>query len=58
MKISRRELALSTFLPAALPSAAPAQEPEDPKTELQRNSEFLARIRVAMSVEPAFQFKA
>lgn len=58
MKISRRELALSSLLPAALPSSAAAREPEDPQAELQRNSEFLAKIRVAMSVEPAFQFKA
>jgi hypothetical protein len=69
MKITRRKLAAAALAPAALlaqtPPQAPPPIPANPAEELaaaraqnQRNSAALDKFTVAMSTEPAFQFKA
>jgi hypothetical protein len=62
MKITRRKLAamLAASAPAALaqtqpPSGDPLQAAKD---RIKANGDALAKESVAMSTEPAFQFKA
>jgi len=55
MKVTRREL--STL---ALAAAAPAQNTDDSKAareNLQRNAQAMAKVKVPVETEPAFQFK-
>ncbi len=67
MKITRRKLAGTVFAPGALMAQAPGPKPlpRTPDEELsaaraqnQRNAEALDKVRVPMSEEPAFVFKA
>ncbi|HTM51673.1 MAG TPA: hypothetical protein VL285_23425 [Bryobacteraceae bacterium] len=63
MKISRRELASLAVAGAAAaqtqerPPAA-ADELEQARRQLARNSEALLKHEISMAAEPAFQFKA
>ena len=68
MKLTRRKLAAAIVSAAALPSAAPEPAPspqadaaDDAKLardRLNANAAALARVKLPMSTEPAFQFKA
>jgi hypothetical protein len=66
MKLTRREAAALLGAPAvpALPqaSAAPAETPEQllaaARNRLRRNLETLAKTRLPIATEPAFQFRA
>jgi hypothetical protein len=59
MKITRRTLALSVLTGAASaqPPAAP-DELEQARKQVELTSQILLKHEVAMSAEPAFQFKA
>jgi hypothetical protein len=67
MKITRRKLGAALIAPAALLAQPPAPPPipSNPEEELaaireqnRRNAQALDEVRVPMTVEPAFQFKA
>ena len=67
MKITRRELAAAALVPAALAAqtqnpppipANPADELAAARAQNQRSSAALEKFPIAMSAEPAFQFKA
>jgi hypothetical protein len=59
MKITRRTLALSALAGAASaqPTAA-SDELEQARKQVELTSQVLLKHEVAMSAEPAFQFKA
>jgi hypothetical protein len=59
MKITRRTLALSALAGAASAQpTAPPDELEQARKQVELTSQVLLRHEVAMSAEPAFQFKA
>jgi hypothetical protein len=65
MKITRRRLGMAVIAPAALAAQTPAPIPSTAEEELaaarqqnKLNAQALDKFRVAMAVEPAFQFKA
>jgi hypothetical protein len=59
MKITRRTLALSAFAAAAPAQQATApDELEQARKQVEANSQALLKFEIAMSAEPAFQFKA
>ena len=66
MKITRRKLAASALASAAAlaqtPPPAPAESPEEllkaAREQVKRTGETLAKHRIPMATEPAFQFKA
>jgi hypothetical protein len=62
MKLTRRELAAAVIAgTAAAQAPQPPASPDDlqaARDRLKTNGEALARQRVAMGTEPAFQFKA
>jgi len=61
-EITRRRLAFAALSSAAALNTANSQAPEDlnaaAKEQIRKNSETLGKFDVAMSTEPAFQFKA
>jgi hypothetical protein len=61
MKITRRTLAAAVLAaPVAAPSApaAPEEELKAARETVRRNSEALAKVKLPVATEPAFQFKA
>ena len=62
MKITRRNLAVLALTPAtrALPAQAPPADDLDAlaRSQSRANSETLAKVKIPMATEPAFQFKA
>ena len=62
MKITRRNLAAVVFAPAAFADpqtqTSPQDELEAARQRIKDNAAAVAKLDVAMSTEPAFQFKA
>lgn len=61
MKITRRGMVATALATKALAQNAPAGPPEELKAardSLRRNSEAMAKTKLPMETEPAFQFKA
>jgi len=66
MKMTRRKLAASALASAAAlaqnPPPVPAESPDEllkaAREQAKRTGETLAKQRIPMSTEPAFQFKA
>ncbi len=67
MKFTRRKLAAAALAPAALgvlraQAPASAGQPEDldagAREQMRKNAEAMGKFDLAISTEPAFQFKA
>jgi len=59
MKITRRTLALSALAGAAAAQpTTPTDELDQARKQVELTSQVLLKHEVAMSAEPAFQFKA
>jgi hypothetical protein len=62
MQLTRRKLAAAVLAPAAVALPQTQTQPPDELTaarqRMKDNAAALAKIDVAMSTEPAFQFKA
>ena len=57
-KITRRTLAISALAGAAAAQQATSDELEQARKQVELTSQALLKHEVAMSAEPAFQFKA
>lgn len=61
MKITRRTLAAAVLAAPAAAQPAPAAPEEELKAareNLRRNAQALAKVKLPVETEPAFQFKA
>jgi hypothetical protein len=63
MKVTRRAIAQMLAATAAIPSpAAPQAESGDParlaREQFEKNAQRMAEVRIPMSTEPPFHFKA
>jgi hypothetical protein len=58
MKITRRTLAISALASAAAAQQTTTDELEQARKQVELTSQALLKFEVAMSAEPAFQFKA
>jgi hypothetical protein len=58
MKITRRTLAISALATAAAAQQTTTDELEQARKQVELTSQTLLNYEVAMSAEPAFQFKA
>jgi hypothetical protein len=60
MQLTRRKLALALLAPAAVAQTqtAPVDEVQAARDRTKANAEIVSKIEIAMTIEPAFQFKA
>ena len=58
MKITRRTLAISALATAAAAQQSTSDELDQARKQVELTSQVLLKFEVAMSAEPAFQFKA
>jgi hypothetical protein len=58
MKITRRTLAISALATAAAAQQPTSDELDQARKQVELTSQVLLKFEVAMSAEPAFQFKA
>jgi hypothetical protein len=58
MKITRRTLAISALAGAAAAQQPTSDELDQARKQVELTSQVLLKFEVAMSAEPAFQFKA
>lgn len=61
MKLTRRTLLGAAAASRALPqgrSAVPGEELQAARENLRRSSQAMAKVKLPMATEPAFQFKA
>ena len=61
MKLTRRKLAAALLAPAAAQAQAPTpqrDEVEAARARLKANAETVAGVKIPISTEPAFSFKA
>jgi hypothetical protein len=58
MKITRRTLAISALAGAAAAQPITSDELEQARKQVELTSQVLLKYEIAISAEPAFQFKA